>query len=300
MLSMNAPQSSSPSRAMIGTRANPLALAGLLSALALGAGCLDTTEITEEDGLPADETEALATTEQAVSGTSIAWHPCTSLDCTVHLGASADRTCFLAGIRGELSGGLSQYPAGANIVNNGASMGWNLYIRNPGYEDISVMSICIGNTANRVTYHWEAGTAATQIPAGPSSTRRCFLSGIWNYNSTAFSGFSSNVKVWRDGNVHFIGGSLPSGSVTRTFATCVDVPTNQGEYAYGNGTASPVSGNLTYNPASGGVACGLTGIGGQFTTRNPGRGVIIDYNSGTRYWNWSISEWTGGNALCVK
>ena len=262
----------------------------LLSSLAL-AGCV--MEPGDEDQVDVET----ATAEQAVSWTSLQWHSCTSLDCTVNLGSSADRTCFIAGIRGKLASGSTAYPAGANIVNNG-SWGWNLYIENPSYEDISVMTTCIPNTANRVTASWQSGSAATTIPPGPNSTRRCFLSGVWNRSSTAFGAFASNTKVWRDGNTHFLGGSLPGNATV--FATCVDIATNQGEWAYGNGSPNPFSGNLAYNPASGGIACGLTGIGGQFTTNNPGRGVIIDYNSGTRYWNWSISGWTGGNALCFK
>jgi hypothetical protein len=268
------------------------AAACLLSSLALAAGCL----ADGDEPLPDDETEA---TEQAVSWTSLQWHSCTSLSCTVSLGSSDDRTCFLAGIRGKLASGSSSYPAGANVVDNG-SWGWILWIDNPGYEDISVMTACISNTANRVTAYWQTGTAAAEIPPGPSTTRRCFLSGVWNYSSTAFGTFSSNARVWRDGDYHFIGGTMPSGSNARIFATCVDVATNQGQYEYGNGTSSTVTGNLTYNPATGGVVCGLTGIGGQFTTNNPGRGVIINYDSATRYWNWTLSPWTGAWAMCVK
>jgi hypothetical protein len=256
----------------------------------------------EEEGGEAVDDEAeleLGTTEQAVSWTALKWHSCTSLECGAHLGPSTDRTCFIAGIRGRLASGSTSYPAGANVVNNG-SLGWNLYIENPNYDDISVMTTCIANTSNRVTAYWQAGTAAKEIPPGPSSTRRCFLSGIWNRNSTAFSTFSSNVKVWRDGNTHFIGGSLPSGSNATVFATCVDVATNQGEWAIGNGTGSTYTGNLAYNPASGGVACGLTGLGGAFTTNNPGRGTVINYDAGTRFWNWTINHLVGGNALCVK
>lgn len=272
---------------------NRLASLTLLSSLALAAGCIETGD---EDVL--DDLE-IGTAEQAVSWTALQWHSCTSLSCTFSLGSSTDRTCVIAGISGRLASGSSAYPAGANIVNNG-SWGWRLAIENPSYDDISVMSLCIANTANRTTASWHSGQPATEIAPGPNSTRRCFLSGLWNYNSTAFSTYSSNTVVWRDGNTHFLGGSMPAGSNMVAFATCVDVATNQGEYTIGNGTPNSYSGNLTYNPASGGVACGLTGLGGQFTTNNPGRGVIINYDSGTRYWNWSMSPWTGGDSLCVK
>ena len=276
---------------------NPITLS-LCSVLAL-AGCISEEGEGEDGELLDDDLGAeTSSTEQAVSWTSLNTFSCNSdLDCTFNLGPSTNRTCFVAGMRGRLTAGVAGYPAGAKIVDNG-SWGYNLYIKNPAYNDITVTAICIGNTANRTTAFWSGG-AATQIPAGTAS-RRCFLSGLYNYNSTAFSTFATNTKVWRDGNVHFLGGNLPAGSQANVSAVCVDVPTNQGVYEYGNGTSSSFAGNLTYNPASGGVACGLTGIGGQFTTSNPGRGVMIGYNAGTRYWNWTLSPWTGGNVLCVK
>jgi hypothetical protein len=249
--------------------------------------------------ISADDTEAPTTdtTEQAVSWTSLAWHSCSSLSCRVNLGSSSDRTCFLAGISGMLASGTSSYPAGANIVDNGA-WGYNLYILNPNYENIGVMSVCIANTANRVTASWQAGTYATQIAPGPNSTRRCFLSGIYSRNSIGFGSFSSSTLVWADGNYHYLGGSLPAGANDTAFATCVDIANDVGDYAYGNGTGTPFFGNLNYNSAPGGVACGLTGIGGQFTTRSE-PGVIVNYDGSSRYWNLSVAPWTGAWASCV-
>lgn len=245
-----------------------------------------------------DDDPATASTEQAVSWTWTTWHDCSSLSCTKSLGSTADRTCFVAGITGKLSGGSSQYPAGVNVVNNGSY--WGLYIRNPSYQNIGVMTTCINNTANRVTASWDSGTAAKLIPAGPNATRRCFLGGVYNYTSSGFSSFSTNARVWRDGNAHFIGGTFPTGSKNRIFATCVDIATSQGAWQYGNGAATTFTGNLAYNPLSGGVACGLTGIGGAFNTADPNKGVWISYDSGTRYWNWTLTPYAGGYALCVK
>ncbi|XXT19550.1 hypothetical protein WME94_55940 [Sorangium sp. So ce429] len=267
------------------------------------AGCaLDGTEVdgTEVDGTESPEVagEATASTAQAVSWTSTTWHTCSGSECSGNLGSTADRTCFLAGITGALAGGSSLNPVGANV--SGATENWRVFIRNPNNNKISVMTTCIANTANRVTAHWYTGNAATLIPAGPSSTRRCFLGGVWSLNSTGFSTFASNVQVWRDGNDHFLGGSMPAGSSNSVFATCVDVPTSAGTWAYGNGTASTVTGNISYNPAAGGVACGLTSIGGKLTTASTSNGVVINYNSATRFWNWTFSPWTGADALCVN
>lgn len=126
------------------------------------------------------------------------------------------------------------------------------------------------------------------------------MGGVHSYASPGFSTFSTNARIWRDGNSHFIGGTFPSGSKNRIFATCVDVATSQGVWQYGNGAATTFTGNLAYNPASGGVACGLTGIGGVFNTANPNKGAWISYDSSTRYWNWTLTPYTGAYALCVK
>jgi hypothetical protein len=271
---------------------NPKLLAAVvIGSLSFVAACTDN----EDPASAADE--ATASTEQDVSWTSTTWHACSSLSCSWSLGDPATTTCFLAGLTGKLSAGSASYPAGANVVNNGTY--WGLYILNPNYENIGVMTTCITATANRVSAGWYGG-AATQIN-NATATRRCFLAGIYNYNYKAFSTFDTNVQVWRDGAVHFIGGTLPSGSSVSVAATCVDVPTQDGSgWAYGNGTANTVVGNISYNSAPGGTACGLTGLGGQFLTADPNKGVWIGYDSSTRYWNWTLTPWTGAYANCVR
>jgi hypothetical protein len=238
-----------------------------------------------------------ASTEQAVSWTHLSWHKCTSLRCDVALDDPATSTCFLAGITGKLASGSPQDPAGANIVNNGSY--WGLHILNPNYEDVSVMTACIANTANRVEASWHTGTAATEIANG-TANRRCFLSGVYSYGATGFSTYASSVEVWRDGNSHFIGGSMPAGSNDTIFARCVDTTTREGSWEYGNNSANSAGGNLAYNPATGGVVCGLTAIGGRLTVTDPSRGVWIDYDSATRYWNWTFTPYTNARAFCVK
>ncbi len=276
-----------------------LVTAVLIGSLSLFAACIDNEDPAPsgDDTTAPSTTDTTASTQQAVSWTSTTWHSCSSLSCSWDLGDPATTTCFLAGMTGKLSSGSSEYPAGSAVVNNGTY--WGLYILNPSYENISVMTTCITATANRVSGWWGGG-AATEIP-NATATRRCFLAGVYSYNSKPFSIYNSYVQVWRDGAVHFLGGNMPSGASVSAQATCVDVPAQDGGgWSWGNGTANNASGNITYDAAPGGWACGLTGIGGEFLTADASKGVVIGYNSSTRYWDWTFSPWTQAWANCVK
>src|SRR6185312_2222372 len=179
-------------------------------------GCIDQGDPADPaDG--ADEAKATATssTEQSVSWTALQWHSCTSLNCGWNLGDPATSTCFIAGVTGKLADGSSSYPAGVTVVNNGTY--WGLWVMNPSYDNISVMTTCIPNTGHRVEKSWSANSPATLISAGNSVNRKCFLAGIVNYNSKAFSTWEIDVTISRDpDNVdYWIGGSMPAGSSAR-------------------------------------------------------------------------------------
>jgi len=270
---------------------------GIFSALVISsfslAGCVGDSPEGSASSTDGPDPAATSTIDQAVAGTSLTWHPCSSTSCTVPLGGSAGQTCFLAGITGTLATGTPSAPAGVNIVDDGTN--YTLYILNPTLGNIGAMTTCITNTANRVTASWFSPNGATQIPQSPTSNRRCFLSGVISYNWAGFSTFASNAHVLPQGNAYYITGAFPAGSEDSIYATCVDA-SDVGDYSYGNGSSASFFGNLNFNP--GGVACGLTGVGGQFIVRtNPG--VMVNYNSATEYWNLSVAPSTGAWAECV-
>ena len=276
-------------------------LALLLSSVAF-AGCVDASGDSPDETEAGSDTTAPETgsTEQAVSWTSLAWHSCTSLNCSWSLGDPATSTCVIAGITGKLAGDTSGYPSGVTVVNNGTY--WGLYVMNPNYENISVMTTCIPNTGHRVEGSWYANSAATLIPAGSGVNRKCFLSGVVNYNGKAFSTWDSNTTISRDpdGVDYWIGGSMPSGSSARIDARCVDIPVNYGDWGVWWGYNYTTTQNLAFNPAAGGVACALTGLGGQFNSTSTSNGAYINYDSGSRYWNWTLSPGVHAYAECFQ
>lgn len=264
-------------------------------------GCIDQGDPADPAD-SADEAKATATssTEQSVSWTALQWHSCTSLNCGWNLGDPATSTCFIAGVTGKLADGSSSYPAGVTVVNNGTY--WGLWVMNPSYDNISVMTTCIPNTGHRVEKSWSANSPATLISAGNSVNRKCFLAGIVNYNSKAFSTWESDVTISRDpDNVdYWIGGSMPAGSSARIDARCVDIPLNYGGWSEWWGVNYTATLNLAFNPASNGVACALTGIGGLFDKANANNGAYINYNPDTRYWNWTLSPGVHAYSECFK
>jgi hypothetical protein len=268
----------------------------MVSSLAF-AGCMDQGDSPEDT--TADE-PATSSTAQSVSWTALQWHSCTSLSCGWSLGDPATSTCFIAGVTGRLADGSTSYPAQVAVINNGTY--WGLSIANPSYNNISVMTTCIPNTGHRSEASWYAGAAAKLIPAGAGVNRKCFLAGITNWSPKAFSTWESNVTISRDpDNVdYWIGGDFPAGSNMRVDARCVDIPYNYGDWNIWWGYPTNYTGTLAFNPASSGVACALTGIGGPFTTSDATKGVVINYDASTRYWNWSFTPGIHGYSECFK
>jgi hypothetical protein len=268
----------------------------LIASLAF-AGCMD-QEGGDTNDTDSPDTET-ASTEQGVNGTALSWHGCTQLDCGWNIGNPATQTCFVSGITGKLASGTGEYPAGVMVVNNGTY--WGLWVSNPSYENIGVMTTCITNTANRVSTEWMAGTPSTLISGGNAS-RKCFLAGVYNYNGKGFSTWESDATIKRDpdGLDYWIGGSFPSGSTVKIGATCVDIAENYGDWGEWWGYSTTLNGTLAFNPASNGVACGLTGIGGLFTTADQSKGVVINYNTSTRYWYWTMTPGVHGYAECFR
>ncbi len=250
-------------------------------------------------GCAVEDDEAVETAEQGVSSTSMTTHTCLASQCTWDIGWLANSTCFLAGLTGNVAGvGLQpDVPIGANIVAVGAQ--WQLQISADGGAQIAATTVCISNTANRSHATWSTASALQKRPIGPASVgRMCFLSGVMNDNPQAFSTFASNVKVYAEGGTYWVEGTFPVGSHVEADVTCVDGLTGAGAWSLGNGTIFAFADDLALNPRAGGVACALTGIGGELDLA--GQGVAIGYDAATRYWNWSVDPMTGGDARCFK
>lgn len=259
----------------------------LVSMFAL-AGCIDV-----------DDDPQLGDLEQDVASSGLSFYHCDANSaCELWLPNTSSMMCFLAGITGDLADGSSS-PAGA-YLEQGFGGGWVLRIKNPNNNAIGALTQCVQQTGAITKATWLTSTGTTKVVNGLTATSRCFLSGVRNYNGSAFSNFESNMRVYRTSPTQqTIIGSFP-GAVSAQFdVVCGSVPTNMGDWAYGNGTASTVSGNLASN-SLGGVACGLTGLGGKFTTRNASDGVYIAYSTTSPQWGWYLSPWKGGYVECVR
>lgn len=263
----------------------------LASSLSL-LGCVgdeaatDGTDPTTEDGA-----DALGEVKQEVAAYGLWNYGCTSAFCNYDIGTQTGRTCFLGGVSGDLRDGYA-------IVSrlNGR---FRLELRAATNKTVGATAICISGNTNLTTASWKAGLPAKQILGTVTSTRRCFLSGLFNANAVdGFDNAGDFAEVWKDTNGNWwLGGNQAGGGDPNAYATCVDIPASAGVW----GIVAPSSGTASFNMASnpGGIACGLTKAGGPLTGGGSD-GVNIAYNSGTHFWTFTASNSKQGQALCFQ
>jgi hypothetical protein len=279
-------------------RVYSVSMISVLSSLVL-LGC----GVEDEDsaGLMADESAdaqadapALGSTQQAVSWSG-STHSCTGGTCYVDFGVTTNRTCFLGGIYGSLN------DASASILRY-ADGRFKLRLGSPAGQRIAATAICVSGNTNTAEGFWTGGNAATPITGTVTATRRCFLTQI--DNNVVVRGFdttSDYARVWKDSaGKWYVGGSLSGGAGTRASAVCIDVPGDHGTWGI---VSNPGAGNtVAFDLAEdiGGVACGLTKLGGNFTTNSTSDGLGVDYNAGTRFWNIKAINGKQAAASCVR
>ncbi|WP_223635976.1 hypothetical protein [Corallococcus sp. EGB] len=245
---------------------------------------------TEAPASSAPEDASLATSEQAVSlGGTYWWGTTANGLVSTSIGTVTNRTCFLRGVQGNLKG-TSWASAGVFQYGND----WEIFVHHNNSKALSVGVQCINTAANRTpVMSWFDGQAATLLGAVTAS-RRCFLMEV-----TAAGGFAANsdyARVWNDGYNWYLGGNL--GAAGGAYAACVDVPTEVAGGLKTAGNPGTFTYSLAYDP--GGVACLLTGVGGNFSTSDFNDGVSIDYNSGIRTWEMTVSNGKRGWYNCVN
>jgi hypothetical protein len=236
----------------------------------------------------------LGTVEQSVvwGGTT---QTCSGGTCYFDYGVTAGRTCYLAGLWGSLN------DASASILGY-ADGRYKLRLGVPVGQRLNATVICIGTKTNFREGFWTGGNAATPINGTVTASRRCFLTQIDNNVSVrGFDTTSDYARVWKDGAGNwYLGGSLSGGAGTRAAAACVDVPADYGLWGI---VSNPGAGNtVAFDLAedTGGVACGLTKLGGNFTTNSTSDGLGIEYNAGTRFWGIKAVNGKQAAAICVK
>jgi len=267
----------------------------LSSLVLLGCGVEDegSTEPSAEESADAADV-ALGSTTQAVTWSG-STYSCTGGACYTDLGLSANRTCFLGGIYGSL------HEAGVSIFRY-ADGHYKLRIGTPDGQKLSATAICISGATNLIQKYWSGGDAATAIGGTVTSTRRCFLTQIENnVVNRGFDNTGDYARVWKDsvGN-WFLGGSLSGGATSTAGAVCIDVPSDRGTWGI---VANAGAGNtVAFDVAedTGGVVCGLTKLGGNFTTNSFSDGLGLDYNAGTHFWNVKAINGKQATIHCVR
>ncbi|AGC49185.1 hypothetical protein MYSTI_07913 [Myxococcus stipitatus DSM 14675] len=220
------------------------------------------------------------------------WHTSANGYVSTSIGTATNRTCFLTGVSGNLQPptGSSSWGSTGTFVFAGE---WYIFVNHNFSKMLGSTVECMTTAANRTAeVSWYNGQAAKLLGA-VTADRRCFLTMV--EGSGAFDSTSEYVRVWNDGLNWYLGGDLAGEGGGR--ALCVDVPESHGGWQWIS-AGSGFSKELAYNP--GGVGCFLSGLGGRFNQNSLTDGLSIDYNSGTRTWEMTLSPAKRGWANCVK
>jgi len=177
------------------------------------------------------------------------------------LGTTTGRTCFIAGVRGNLAPTSSVY-----ISSSGGH--WWLNVSSSVNGTLWGDATCVSSGTNRTSEFVQAGNGTTTIPAGVTGNRRCFLTRVASNIGVVrpFSQYSDRVRVVKqpdgtwDLTVAQGTGANATGGVT-----CVD--TSGSGQGFGLEEAPDpgfVSDNVDTDITN--TACALRGIGGHFDT----------------------------------
>jgi hypothetical protein len=261
--------------------------------LPLALGCVDSVE----DDVQLDETA------QTIATTNFTAHTCANQQfCNFDLGpAPSDRACFISGIRGAAAanGGFG-YGVGSLSIVGIYSGNFQLTIYPPvGNFPVTVTTTCVSSVQNRTaSQHWSPDFGPSVQLSGTTASSRCFLTQVGMFDG-GMTHYNDSVRTWRDsaGN-WFLGGSSTTGLVDAN-AICFDAQ-NVGEWGWGQGVPGSITGNLAPN-GNHDVACGLTEIGGVFTTNSSTDGVFLGFASKLKtQWIWTLANYKHGAANCVR
>ncbi len=263
-------------------------LPSLVIPLALLSSCVDDPTLADDE-LDADE---LGETAQQVTSTTLSSHTCsTTSPCNFNLGAATNRACVISGVRGKAAGayaGIFQFPDRNELTIYAAANG----------VPLTVTTTCVSPAANVKTQRWNTNFGVPSVAiAGTTASSRCFLN-IFSGQAGGLTHTGDTIRTFKENGVWKIGGSTVAGSYLSGGAICFDVATNHSSWGWTQGAGS-ITGNIASN-STGGVACGLTQLGGVFNTNSSSDGVHIDYNSAASQWIWTFVNFKSATANCIK
>ncbi|WP_437896427.1 hypothetical protein [Sorangium sp. So ce124] len=270
------------------------ALALLVAPLALG--CVGEVDHGDEGALD----EAVGEAQAAVGWSGYSWGCGGS--CELNLGTDVDRTCFLAGVWGKL-GASSQ--ASVRVQRSGGD--WILDVDAASGQNLGANAVCVNTAENRTgqyTWTWGPGDGLPTSMGFGTSSRRCFLTQVISDGAFRFNNWITDyARVRKDASGEwFLEGVSTTGVDTPVTATvkaiCVDVPQNYGAWQWlagNNHRIDPLASNSV-----GGVACGMTGLGGPFTSNTWTDGVWLEYNPTTLDWEQHTVNNKTAWSQCVR
>ncbi|HEY4244282.1 MAG TPA: hypothetical protein VGM88_30925 [Kofleriaceae bacterium] len=246
--------------------------------------------------------------DQEVGGRTLTTHTCGSAtSCSYDLGSWATQTCFLAGIEGDMgdSGGFPVFQSNDAGVERVCNAGTSCYypsdfdnylvINNANSSsNLRVTVGCVNSVANRTENVWY-GDPSQPLKVPATSGRRCFLSDVTVYQDALIHG-PDLISITNSGGYFVLNGSFydPLAEAAASLV-CLDIGTDEGTWAYNNGTTSPASGSLA-SDSTNNVMCGLTAVGGILTT--VGQGIEVSY--APYQWSWSVKSHSQFAAQCFK
>ena len=275
---------------------------GLAPVLALVAGAAACDGFAEDAALVDEDVDQIE--QEASWGVFASWARQDNLPTSSNradIGPDTDRTCFLAGVAGNLRSSYGA-PQPSGTLYTGATSrvyrsGGRWYINattGSGFEKIKTTAMCVNLVAGRIDpVSWSGGAAKKIAAVAPG--RRCFLTEVTNtdmyYDDVNYTDADDLLRVWSDGLNWYIGGSGHAQGA----AACVNVASDLGEWNWANGTT-----NIAYNDQNPGTQCFLTGVRGRFRTNDWSNGVRVGYDSGLNQYTLTASTGKRGWARCIK
>lgn len=265
---------------------------GFLGLLAMSACALD--DGTDQDNLDDIDT---GTAEQAVTSTTLHTYSSTTYGMTTweNIAPTAGTACFLAGVDGNMQA-VNDYESLLGVYPEGDHYAVTIY--NNANHPVSITVACVsGVTAvtDQIFWHpqfgdtWQTGNANTH----------CFLTSI-GAEHHGFSQFNDNVKITRQGNTFIFGGTIATANAFMDARmVCFDATQGMGIWGGAWTAMGTVGGPLASN-AGGGVACGLTSLGGDFGFNSLSSGVNISYDRAAGGWKWTLSDIKQSTAECFR
>jgi hypothetical protein len=290
-------------------------IAALLSC-AVVSGCAMQTNQSDNEST-GDTSQALSAFWRASWGTTQA-----SIYNAADLGPIAGRTCFLAGVAGNLSAGeqwssrgvmseaaIEQHNGHYWLVAGGGADAFGAFYNNP----VNAHAACVYTKPTGGASLNGLGEGQTVI-ASVAPGRQCFLDGIYSVTGL-WTSAADYVKVWHDntnwylstnmtkqGQINGVGDSF---GFLNASAVCLDAPAGASiRFPPSISADDPGYTNYKFLAWEGDTAasCGLTGIQGHFTANDWNDGAMLNWPSASNPEWWSATVENGKTAwsACIK